>query len=323
MELVRYAELACALSMEAMRAVRDALDDRIHAARNHPGQRASAEMLRSLLEGSQWVEEEARRIRFPYERPTEHGQRCRVQDAYSLRCAPQVHGAARDVLDFVRVVLERELNAATDNPLVVPARRLPGAQSTEARAAYEVLSGGNFHGEIIAFAMDFLAVAVHELGSISERRSARFLDPTMSHGLPPNLVGTEPGLNTGFAVVQCVASSLVAENRTLCTPASIDSIPTKGNQEDHVSMATWAARKARRVVENCRAILAVEILCACQGISLAQAYLGGLSLGRGTGAAYRALRRRVPATTDDRYMNEQLSEVIRMMQEGSLLEGVQ
>ncbi|WP_407306961.1 histidine ammonia-lyase [Desulfosporosinus sp. SB140] len=304
----KLADVACALSMEAMRGEMGAFEPRIQEVRNHPGQIRAAENIRQLLAGSQWTTDEARKIKLKEEVRSGEWQP-RVQDAYSLRCVPQVHGAVLDVLDFVDQILVREANAATDNPLMF----------REENGEYVGLSGGNFHGEYLAFAMDFLTVAVHELGNISERRSARLLDPTMSYGLPRNLVGTSVGLNTGFTLAQCSAAALVSENKTLCYPASADSIPTKSNQEDHVSMATWAARKAGMVISNMFKILGIEILCAAQGVSCAEPQLEGLSLAPKTRKVYNRLRQDIPATGDDRYMNKQMRLAIALAEADAFL----
>lgn len=306
--VAKLADVACALSMEAMRGEMGAFDPRIHEARNHPGQIRAAKNICSLLKGSQWTTDEARRILLKDEVRVGAWQP-RVQDAYSLRCVPQVHGAVLDVLEFVEQILVREANAATDNPLMF----------REDNGEYVGFSGGNFHGEYLAFAMDFLTIAVHELGNISERRSARLLDPTMSYGLPRNLVGTSVGLNTGFTLAQCSAAALVSENKTLCFPASADSIPTKSNQEDHVSMSTWAARKARLVIPNVFKILGIEILCAAQGVSCAEAQLPGLHLAPNTQKVYDRLRRDIPATGDDRYMNKQMRLAIALAEADAFL----
>ncbi len=306
--LLKNANLACTMSMEAMRGELAAFDDRIHEARNQPGQIRMAREIRNLLEDSQWTTEEARRVKFPYQ-GRESAEKPRIQDAYTLRCVPQVHGAVYDLLKQVERTLEAEMNAATDNPLIF---------KDEIGEGYQALSGGNFHGQYLSFATDQLAMAVHELGSISERRSARLLDPNLSYGLPRNLVGGRVGINSGFPVCQCSASALVMENRTLCTPASIDSIPTKSGQEDHVSMATWSARKALTVVDNTFKILGIELLCSAQAISLAREYLEGLKPGSVTTRAYSFIRKRVPATEEDRFLNQQMEEVIEMTRDNSL-----
>ena len=238
--LVRAADVACALSVEALVGTDRPYDERVQVIRPHPGQQASAANLRALLAGSQLM-------------ASHRHSRHAVQDAYCLRCAPQVHGAVRDVLAHVRRVTETELASVVDNPVIVP----DGS----------VMTTGNFHGEPLAFAADMLAIALAELASISERRVDRMLDPAFSRGLPPFLA-PEAGTNSGFMLAQYTAASLVSENKVLAHPASVDTIPTSGKQEDHVSMGWTAVRKLRDVIANVRSCLAVEILCAAQGIDL-------------------------------------------------------
>lgn len=238
--LAKVADLACALSVEALLGTDRPYDERVQVIRAHPGQLASAANLRRLLAGSPLLASH---------RESRHA----VQDSYSLRCAPQVHGAARDVLTHCRRVVEVELGAVVDNPVVLPDG--------------EVMSTGNFHGQPLGFAADLLALAVAELGSISERRTYRLLDPATSRGLPPFLA-PEAGTNSGYMLAQYTAAALVSENKVLCHPASIDSVVTSGNQEDHVSMGWHAVRKAHEVLDNVAAVLAVEVLCAVQGIDL-------------------------------------------------------
>ena len=235
------ADLAGAISLEALKGTVSAFDADIQRVRPHPGQIHVAKRLRGILrpEGHE------------SEITHSHEDCGKVQDPYSLRCMPQVHGACRDTLRFVREVLEREVNSVTDNPLVFP-------------AAGKVLSGGNFHGEIVAIAMDALAIAVAEIASISEQRIEKLINPAMS-GLPAFLV-RKGGVNSGFMIVQVAAASIVSENKTLCHPASVDSIPTSADKEDHVSMGAWAARKATRVLENSRRVLAMEFLAATTGL---------------------------------------------------------
>lgn len=208
-----------------------------------------------------------------------------VQDSYSLRCAPQVHGACRDVVAHCRRVLEIELGSVVDNPVVVPT----GADG------YEVMSTGNFHGQPLAFAADMLAIAVAEVASISERRVYRLLDPATSRGLPPFLA-PHAGTNSGFMLAQYTAASVVSENKVLCHPASVDSIVTSGNQEDHVSMGWHAVRKAHQVLDNVQTVLAVELLCAVQGVDLRA---DAASPGPATGAVRQVIRRHVPVMLAD------------------------
>ncbi|HEM62618.1 MAG TPA: histidine ammonia-lyase, partial [Chloroflexi bacterium] len=238
--LVKNAEIALAMSLEALRGVSDAFHESVHAARGLDGQQRSAANVRLLTEGSQLIDSTNR-----------------VQDAYSLRCAPQVIGAARDVLSFVRYVVSKEINAATDNPLIV--LELPESRENKA------ISCGNFHGEPLALAMDMLSIAVAEIGSISERRSFRLLDHTLNTGLPCMLV-EDSGLNSGLMMAQYTAAALVSDNKTLAHPDSVDSIPTSADQEDHVSMSMNAARHAREIVKNVEQIVAIEMLCAAQAL---------------------------------------------------------
>ena len=238
--LVQAADIACALSVEALLGTDRPYDERVQIIRPHPGQLVSAANLRALLAGSPLL-------------ASHRHSRHAVQDAYCLRCAPQVHGAVRDVLSYARQVITIELGAIVDNPVIVPDG--------------EVMTTGNFHGEPLAFAADMLAMALSELASISERRVDRMLDPAFSRGLPPFLAPAA-GTNSGFMLAQYTAASLVSENKVLAHPASVDTIPTSGKQEDHVSMGWTAARKLREVVGNVRACLAVEICCAAQGIDL-------------------------------------------------------
>jgi histidine ammonia-lyase len=268
--LVRLADLAGAFSTDALRGTDTAFDRRLHELRPHPGQLLSARNLHRLMAGSE-IRESHRR-----------GD-VRVQDPYCVRCMPQVHGAARDLLADVERRLAIELNAVTDNPLVFPE---DGA----------VLSGGNFHGEPVALAADVLALGVAELGSISERRIEKLTNAAFS-GLPPFLV-EQAGLNSGFMIAQVTAAALVSENKTLCHPASVDSIPTSADKEDHVSMGMWAAIKLGQVVANARRVLAIELLAAAQGIDL----LRPLSSSPPLEALHRDLRRRVAPLREDREM---------------------
>jgi histidine ammonia-lyase len=236
--LIESAEVVCALTLDALRGTPRAFDERIQEARPHPGQVASAARLRSLLEGSE--------IR------QSHLTCTRVQDAYSLRCVPQVHGAVRDSLTEARRVFSIELNSATDNPLVF---------------GEDILSGGNFHGEPLAFQLDFLAVALTALAGVSERRIDRLVNPALNEDLPPFLAG-HAGLESGLMMAQVTAASLVAENRVLAHPASTGSITTSGNKEDFVSMGMTSATKFQRVVRNTRAVLAIEALAAARALDL-------------------------------------------------------
>lgn len=291
-DLCFYADLVGGASVEGFRGTPVAFDPRIQAVRPHPGQEASARLLRACLDGSQVVES--------------HKDCDSVQDPYSFRCMPQVHGASRDVVAFVRQTLEREINSGTDNPLVF-------AEPGEGDA---LLSGGNFHGQPIALALDFLAMGVSELASISDRRVEQLIDPKLS-GHPAFLIRNS-GLNSGFMMAQVTAASLVNENRVLCTPASVDSIPTSANQEDHVSMGMTSARKVREVVRNTRYCLAIELLCACQAIDLI-----GLTPGRGVQAAHQAVRRAVPFLERDRALHLDIEACAALMESGALRAAVE
>jgi histidine ammonia-lyase len=253
--LAEIADRAAAMSLEAMAGCTRALDAKVHEERGHPGQIESAQRIRDMVAGSKLVERAGA-----------------VQDAYSLRCAPQVHGASRDTLRFVRTIAEKEINAATDNPLFFPGEGDPfdlGFQANwpdwyhgDRRFAY---SAGNFHGQPLALGADFLTIAIHELGNISERRTQMMLDGHHNRGLPQNLT-TRPGVNSGLMILQYTAASIVSENKVLAHPASIDSIPTGANTEDHVSMSTHAARKLRTVISNVQSVLAIELLTAAQAV---------------------------------------------------------
>jgi histidine ammonia-lyase len=276
--LVQAADVACALSVEALLGTDRPYDERVQALRPHPGQLVSAGNLRALLAGSPLL-------------ASHRHSRHAVQDAYCLRCAPQVHGAARDVLAFAHQVITIELGSVVDNPVVVPDG--------------EVMTTGNFHGEPLAFAADMLAMALAELASISERRLDRMLDPAFSRGLPPFLA-PDAGTNSGFMLAQYTAASLVSENKVLAHPASVDTIPTSGKQEDHVSMGWTAVRKLREVVANVRTCLAVEICCAAQGIDL-RADVAAPS--EALGAVHAAVRAEVPMMEVDREVSEQIIRV--------------
>src|SRR6266508_1662069 len=286
--LATMADVACAMSIEGLLGTDRPFQQRLHELRPHPGQLDSASNLRELLAGSPILASH---------RHSDHA----IQDAYSLRCAPQVHGASRDVIAFASGVVERELGAVTDNPVVF-------ADSGE------VVSVGNFHGEPLAFALDFLAVALAELADVSERRVDRLLDPALNHDLPPFLT-PDPGLNSGLMLTQYTAAALVSDCKVLAHPASVDSIPTSGNQEDHVSMGWTAGLKLRRVVDNVRRVLAIEALCAAQAIGLR----GPLEPGPAVAAALARLRAEVPALDRDRYLAPDLAAVESQVASGALV----
>jgi histidine ammonia-lyase len=236
-----------------------------------------------------------------------------VQDVYSLRCAPQVHGPVRDGLAYVDQVMGREINSATDNPLIF-----------KDGAGYTCISAGHFHGQYVAQVMDLLALSMADLGSISERRLARLVDPTMSYGLPRNLLAGKKGLNTGYATVQCSMSALVMENRTLSMPGSVDSIPGKSNAEDHVSNSTWCARKARMVVENVEQIVAGELLMAAQALSLIAETAKAHPVGTGTKAALDAIRAVIePSLSGDRWYHTEMMQALELVRSGAVIAAVE
>lgn len=282
-QVVRLADLAGALSLEALEGRSAPFDPRVHHVRPHPGQAASAAEVRRFVAGSQLVD-----------RPDTG----RVQDPYSLRCLPQVHGASRDALDYARAVVDTEINSVTDNPLVF--------------ADGDIISGGNFHGQPLALALDFAAMALAELASISERRTYLLLDGR--HGLPQMLV-TQQGLNSGLMMVQYTAAALVSENKVLCHPASVDSIPTSQGQEDHVSMGSISAVKLQQVLRHVETVLAIECLTAAQAID----FRAPVRPGRRTGAAHAALRAVVPHVDQDASLDGLIASVLALVDGGTLL----
>ncbi len=308
--LLSDACLSLGLTLEAMRAEMSAFDARIHQARPHAGQIKTATIIRNLLKGSTRTTHEARAVQFPEElRRADTAYTPRIQDVYSLRCAPQVYGPVFDALDYIDTIIAKEINAATDNPLIF----------AKDEGGFEIISGGNFHGQYLAQAMDLLAMAITDLGSICERRIARLIDPTLSWGLPRNLMAGIRGVNTGYPVVQGSMSALVMENRTLCMPGSVDSIPSKGNSEDHVSNSTWCARKAATVVANTQYIVGVEMLLAAQALTMTESLLPGFVLGQGTQAAYDEVRRQIPACLDgDRWFHDDIVVARSFVTSGSV-----
>ena len=289
--LARISDIAGALSLEALRGTEAAFDERIHRLRPISGQIEVAENIRRMVAESAI---------------TPPGKNTRVQDAYCLRCIPQVHGAVREVLHFVRHILEIEINAATDNPLIFPEDGI-------------ALSGGNFHGEPLAFAADFLGIALAELANISDRRTARLVDPKLS-GLPPSL-SEHAALGCSFGILQIVTASLVSENKGLAHPASVDSIPTAGNQEDHVSMGLTAARNASDIACNLENVLTIECLCAAQALD----FVGPEKAGRGTRRAHEIIRTKVSFAGDDRsrIFHDEIEKMSGLIREGTLLQVVE
>ncbi|MCW2972998.1 MAG: histidine ammonia-lyase, partial [Thermoleophilia bacterium] len=286
--LMRMADLVAALSVEALRGSNQPFLPQIHALRPHEGQRISAANMLAATDGSTIMDS--------------HRWCDRVQDAYSLRCAPQVHGASRDALEHGLRTFQIEAQSVTDNPLVFPEEGL-------------LRSNGNFHGQPCAISLDLMAIAVAEIANISERRTERLVNPSLS-GLPAFLV-EDGGLNSGYMIAQYTAAALVSENKVYCHPASVDSIPTSAAQEDHVSMGNHAGLKLLKVIENAERVVAIELLCATQGVD----FLGPRKPGRGTGALHAAVRERVPTLTVDRILNDEIELVTTLVSDaGSIAE---
>lgn len=281
--LADLAEVCLSFSMSALRGIVDAFDERVAAVRPHPGQVASSQFVRSLLQDNTFITRQ---------------NELRVQDAYSLRCASQVHGASRDALMHVLQKVEIEINSVTDNPLLF----------TESG---DVISGGNFHGQALALAFDYLAIAISELANISERRLERLVNPALSNGLPSFLT-KQGGLHSGFMIVQYSAASLVSENKVYSHPASVDSIPSSANQEDHVSMGNFAARKAQFVLKNAQKVLLMELLAALQGIDLRNEG-NTYQLGSNLEQIYHMVRRQIPCIQEDVEMHPYLVKIEEML----------
>lgn len=286
LNLIKASDIAAALSFEAHNGVVNALDSKVHEVRPHKGQIDTAKIIQKLLSESKMT--------------TQQGE-IRVQDAYSLRCTPQVHGASKDAINYVKERVEIEINSVTDNPIIFPESK-------------EGISGGNFHGQPMALSFDFLGIALAELANISERRLERLVNPALS-GLPAFLV-EHGGLNSGFMIVQYSAAALVSENKILAHPASVDSIPSSANQEDHVSMGTIAARKAKEIMENVRRVIAMEIMCACQGIDLRT----NKGLGKGTAPVYNKVREFVPMLVEDRPLYEDINKCEELIINGTIVD---
>jgi histidine ammonia-lyase len=301
--LSRTADVAGCLSLEALHGTPLAFDERIHALRPHPRQIECAAYLRKLLAGSQFTR--------GYD-PTN------VQDAYTLRCIPQVHGAVRDAIAYARWVIEIELNAVTDNPLIF---------IDDDSGEITVLSGGNFHGEPIAIAMDYLAIAITELGNISERRIMRLTDEASNANVLPAFLTKNGGLNSGFMITQYTAAALATENKVLAHPASVDTIPTSANVEDHVSMGNTAALKVRQVLNNVEHILAIELLAASQGIDFRREEQGEhANLGAGTEPVYKLVRTQAPFIESDTilypYINKVKSLILSNQVDQAVAQGI-
>ncbi len=287
--LLRVADVVGALSIEGDRASARPFDERIHKLRPHPGQLATAANMRKLLKDSGIIES--------------HAHCARVQDPYSFRCIPQVHGAVKDAVSYARAVIMLEIESCTDNPLIFAGDK-------------DILSGGNFHGEPLAIAMDTMGIAVAELGSISERRVAILTAP-LAHELATKFLTRKAGLNSGLMIPHVVMSALVSENKVLAHPASVDSLPTSGGQEDHVSMGTISARKALDIIRNVEEILSIELFAACQAIDLQRAHG---EPGKGTHAVHELVRKSVPKIEGDREFRLDMSECAKLLRSGAVVE---
>lgn len=296
-ELARVADIAAAMSVEALRGSETPFDERIQRLRPYHGQAAAARNMRHMMRGSEI-------------RESHRYNDSRVQDAYSIRCIPQVHGASRDAIDYVYDKVMIEINSANDNPLIFPKDGVH-------------LEGGNFHGQPMALAMDFLAIALSELANISERRIERLVNGSLS-GLPKFLT-ENGGLNSGLMIAQYTAASIVSENKVLCHPASVDSIPTSANQEDHNSMGSVSAQKVWRVLKNVQTVLAIELLCAAQGLDFARLLDSKVSMkaGRGTEAAYRHLRKSVKHLEVDRVLYDDIQTSLSVILDASIIQAVE
>ena len=288
--LSKTADLAAAMTFEACNGIVTALDEQVHMVRPHKGQVCTAKNLRALLNGSEMT--------------TNQGD-IRVQDPYTLRCVPQIHGATKNALSYIVEQVELEMNSVTDNPIIFPETN-------------RVISGGNFHGQPMALSFDFLGIAVAELADVAERRIERLVNPQLNYGLPGFLV-KDGGLNSGYMILQYTAAALVSENKVLAHPSSVDSIPSSANQEDHVSMGTIGARKARDIAANVRRVLATELVCAAQAIDLR----GKKKLGKGTEAAYVCIRKVVPPMETDREVYADVNACEGIVANGALIKSVE
>jgi histidine ammonia-lyase len=289
-QLSQMSDIAAAMSLEVLMGSRAEFDPRIHQIRPHPGQIAAADNMLRITANSEII--------------TSHKDCKRVQDAYTLRCSPQVHGASRDIIDYAQKTMITEINSCTGNPLFFP--------DTE-----QFLLGGNFHGQPLAMALDSMAMAVAELANISERRIERLVNPQLS-GLPAFLV-SDGGLNSGFMIAQYTAASLVSENKVLSHPAVVDSIPTSANKEDHVSMGSISARKCREIIKNAQYVLAIELLCGAQAMDL----FTNLKPGEGTLAAYQCVRDAIAPLVADRILSTDIEAMCTLMKSGKIIDKVE
>ena len=288
--LSKMTDIAAAMSLEVLMGSRTEFNKRIHQIRPHPGQASVADNMERIIQNSEII--------------TSHKDCSRIQDAYTLRCSPQVHGATKDAINYCRRVIETEMNSSTNNPLIFA-------------DSQDFLLGGNFHGQPVALAMDFLSMAISELASISERRIERLVNPKLS-GLPAFLV-SDGGLNSGFMIAQYTAASLVSENKVLCHPACVDSIPTSANKEDHVSMGTISARQCREIIKNTENVIAIELLCAAQALDL----FTNLKPGEGTLKAYQVIRQTISPLEKDRILSNDIMAMKDLIRSGKILAAVE
>jgi histidine ammonia-lyase len=287
--LAATADMALALSLEGLKGIKEPFDERIHKLRPHPGQIKSAANIRKLIKNSNLMED------------------CddnRVQDSYTLRCGPQIHGATRDSISHSIEIVEREINSVTDNPLIFPEDE-------------NVLSGGNFHGQPLALSSDYLGMAVSELGNVSERRTAKLVDGSLNNGLEMFLT-EHGGLNSGYMIAQYTSASIVSENKILANPSSTDSIPTSANQEDHVSMGSISARNLYKICDNVAQILAIELITAAQAVDL-RTDNPKQDLGVGTYKIYKLIREKVDYLDDDRILYPELKTIKKLIESDLLV----
>jgi len=289
-KLSKMTDIAAAMSLEVLMGSKTEFDQRIHQVRPHPGQAAAADNMDRITRDSEII--------------TSHKDCSRIQDAYTLRCSPQVHGASKDAITYARKVVETEMNSSTNNPLIFS-------------ESQEFLLGGNFHGQPVALALDFLCMAISEFANISERRIERLVNPQLS-GLPAFLV-SDGGLNSGFMLAQYTAASLVSENKVLSHPACVDSIPTSANKEDHVSMGTISARKLREIVRNTEHVIAIELLCGAQAMDL----FTNMKPGEGTLIAYKIIRDEVPHLEKDRIISKDIETMVHLMRSEKIIEEIE
>ncbi len=297
--LALTADSVACLTLEALRGTDRAYDERVHAVRPHPRQVDCAAFLRKLIAGSGYLRRD----------DPNH-----VQDPYTLRCVPQVHGAVRDAIAYARWVINIELNAVNDNPIIF----------VDDSGAADVISAGNFHGEPIAISMDYMGLAITELGNMSERRTARLVDADSNAGMLPMFLAKDGGLQSGYMMAQYTAAALASENKTLAHPASADTIPSSANTEDHVSMGATAVRQAEQILLHTETIVAIELLCAAQGVDFQRQSLGGEpKLGLGTLVAYELLRRNVPFLEEDAPLSPFIEEALQLVRSGAIKEAVE